>query len=52
MLCAVQVAMNSDVCVCVCVQVMMVSALQNSGIEAMWDTVQDYRTTMEVSIIM
>ena len=28
----------------------MVSAVENSGIEAMWDTVQNYRTTMEVSV--
>ena len=28
----------------------MVSALENSGIEAVWDTVQEYKTKMEVHL--
>ena len=31
-----------------CLQVMMVSALKNIGIEAVWETMQEYQTTVEV----
>ena len=33
---------------CVMFQVMMISAVENNGIDTMWETVQDYKTTMEV----
>ena len=29
----------------------MVSALENSGIEAVWDTVQEYKTKIEVHLL-